>query len=352
MENLISAQAGPSRPSLTRALAHASAPPWQAVPACQHRPTPALTSLYPSRWPVGSTCRRHFSPHTRPCSLSVPHAPLVCPAARTLACSRWPMGPVCRTRPLPPPPEPPAHNQRVAVDSTPTTHAEAAPVRPSPPRPFSSCPVPHLLSSPLTRALAVLNSRLASRAHLGSFAAVRRGPSLVLWRSLSLCRARCLGELHLFASNMGHLPVCPQPLWFARSALTGVLPVQPKPRCHRPEGSLRPRHCSSAPESPLELSNPHPFPYFRGYCSVVRVIARRSKFAPPLSLSTAVYALWCLYAGVVPTAESAVSPQSRLSPFTVPQTLVVVVPSPPVKLRRGVGSHRREQANNPAWARH
>jgi hypothetical protein len=49
----------------------------------------------------------------------------------------------------------------------------------------------------------------------------------------------------------------PKPFWFARFMLTGVLPVQPKPHRRRPEAYPRPRRCSSAPESPLEVSNPH-----------------------------------------------------------------------------------------------
>jgi hypothetical protein len=89
-----------------------------------------------------------------------------------------------------------------------------------------------------------------------------------------------------------------------------------------------------------------PMPLFPGCCSVIRVIARRSKSAPPLGRSAAVCA------GVVPTAESAMSPRSCLSTFPVPQALAVVVPSPPAKLRRGVGRRRREQANNPSRARH
>jgi hypothetical protein len=91
-----------------------------------------------------------------------------------------------------------------------------------------------------------------------------------------------------------------------------------------------------------------PMPLFLGCCSVIRVIAHRSKSAPPLGRSAAVCALWCLCAGVVPTTESVVSPRSRLSTFPVPQALVVVVPSPPVKLRHGVGRRHREQANNPS----
>jgi hypothetical protein len=36
----------------------------------------------------------------------------------------------------------------------------------------------------------------------------------------------------------------------------------------------------------------------------------------------------------------------------MPQTLVVVVPSPPAKLCYGVGRHRREPVSNLARARH
>jgi hypothetical protein len=84
---------------------------------------------------------------------------------------------------------------------------------------------------------------------------LRRGPSSVLWPPSSLCRVCCLDELRLLASNARHPLVCPQPLCFARSTLTGLFTVQPKLRHHRLKASLRPRCCSSAPESPLEVSN-------------------------------------------------------------------------------------------------
>jgi hypothetical protein len=63
-------------------------------------------------------------------------------------------------------------------------------------------------------------------------------------------------------------------------------------------------------------------------------------------------ALWCLCAGVVPMAESAVSPRTRLSSFPAPQTLAVVTPSPLANLCREIGRRRHGQPSNPAQARH
>jgi hypothetical protein len=77
----------------------------------------------------------------------------------------------------------------------------------------------------------------------------------------SVCCVRCLGELPLFASSAGHPLVCPQPLCFVGSALTGVLHMQPKFHRRQPKASLPSRCCSSAPEFPLEVSNP-PVPLF------------------------------------------------------------------------------------------
>jgi hypothetical protein len=137
-----------------------------------------------------------------------------------------------------------------------------------------------LCTQPSTLALS-----LALSARPGSSAAAHNSPPLVLRPQLSLCRARYLGEFCLFASNVGNPPVCPQPLWFARSMLNGVLPVQPKPRHRRPEASQRPRRRSSTRhEQP-------PCPYFPSFCSVVRVIAHRSKFVPPLGRSATVCTL-------------------------------------------------------------
>jgi hypothetical protein len=122
--------------------------------------------------------------------------------------------------------------------------------------------------------------------------------------------------------------------------------------CSRSPATVDPRPPSVlAVAQALDMRNP-PCPYFPSFCSVVRVIARRSKFAPPLGCSATVCALWCLCAGVVPTDESVVSPRSRLSPFLVPQTLVVAMRSPPAKLRRGVGRRCHEPVSNPARAHH
>jgi hypothetical protein len=92
--------------------------------------------------PDGPDCRCRFS-RTRACSLSLsrgPHASAL--VSRSLAHSRWSVGPACQIRPSQ---TTRRHDPLVAVDSTPTMHAEAAPT-------FSCCSVPHSLSS-LTRAL-------------------------------------------------------------------------------------------------------------------------------------------------------------------------------------------------------
>jgi hypothetical protein len=179
----------------------------------------------------------------------------------------------------------------------------------------------------------------------------QEAPSHVLRPPLSLCRARCLVEFRFFANSVGILRFAPNPLWLAHSALTGVIPVQPKPRRRRREASPRLRRCSNTLESPLEVTT-LPCPYFPSYCSSVCVIACQSESTPPLSRSAAVCALWCRCAGVVPMAESVVSPRSRLSPFPVPQTLVMAMRSPPTKLCRRVGRRRHEPVSNPAQALH
>jgi hypothetical protein len=148
---------------------------------------------------------------------------------------------------------------------------------------------------------------------------LRRSSTVVLWPSSSVCRIRCLGELRPFASNAGHSLVCPQPLYFARSALTGVLPVQLKPHHRRPKASLRPRRCSGAPEFPLQV-RPPPCPYFPICCHVPRVIAHRSKSA----------ASWSAPSG----APSLVScPRSCPSCHLEPSCALPSVPWPPARPR-------------------
>ena len=176
--------------------------------------------------------------------------------------------------------------------------------RPSRPSPFLESAPTHSLPR-LVAPSGELPRPLSRSAH--TTVELRRSSTAGLWPSSSVCRVRCLGGLCPFASNAGHPLVCPQPLYFTRSTLTGVLPVQPELRRRRPEAPLRPRRCSSAPEFPLEVSNPL-CPYFPVCYVVPCAIARRSKSAPPLGCSAAVYALWCPHTGAMPTTESAVPP--------------------------------------------
>jgi hypothetical protein len=50
--------------------------------------------------------------------------------------------------------------------------------------------------------------------------------------------------------------VCPSPLCFVRSALTGAILAQPEPHRRRPILSLRHHHCFVIPALPLKVSNP------------------------------------------------------------------------------------------------
>jgi hypothetical protein len=83
---------------------------------------------------------------------------------------------------------------------------------------------------------------------------LHRGPLSVPWPLSSFSRVCCLGGLCLLASNTRHPLVCPQPLCFARSMLTGLFIEQLELHRHRPKASLHPHWCSSDPESPLEVS--------------------------------------------------------------------------------------------------
>jgi hypothetical protein len=119
---------------------------------------------------------------------------------------------------------------------------------------------------------------------------LRRDLPSVPWPSSSFYHVCCLSEFRLFANNGGHPLVCPQPLCFARSALTGLQPVQSKLRRRRPKASLRPRRCSGAQEFPLEVSD-SPTPsisrvllYHPRNCSSEQVCAtaRPPRRRPPL----------------------------------------------------------------------
>jgi hypothetical protein len=110
--------------------------------------------------------------------------------------------------------------------------------RPSPPWPFSSCPVLHSLPFPLTHALAALSTRLTPCAHPWSSAAVHRGITPVLRSSSSPRHVCCLGELRLVTLDPGHPSVHPS-LFVSLSPRSPVLSlsrrsstvVDPCPRC-------------------------------------------------------------------------------------------------------------------------
>jgi hypothetical protein len=125
--------------------------------------------------------------------------------------------------------------------------------------------------------------------------------------SSSSCRVHCPDELCLLASNTRHPLVCPQPLYFHLVMLTRLLVVQPCLRRRRPRFLLHPRHCSSTPEPSLEVTDlPVPLiPRFLPCCPHNRLPELMCAAVGPLCRDRA---LWCIYVGVVPTAEPAVSP--------------------------------------------
>jgi hypothetical protein len=188
---------------LARACARAPSAPDRRTPpvGASPRPRPSL-HLSPARCQWGRSVGT-ISFRARAHPLSLPRGP-------------HPLGPVHSL--------PPVHSRRgrahVCAFSrqlhTPSPPLEPAPRSPTSPYSFApSAEHPHPLS-------------LALRVHPSSSFAAHRSPSPVPRPSSSLCRARCLDEFCLAVSNSGHLSVRSQPLWFARSALTGVLPVQPE----------------------------------------------------------------------------------------------------------------------------
>jgi hypothetical protein len=103
---------------------------------------------------------------------------------------------------------------------------------------------------------------LALRARPESSATAHHRLSTVLRPSSSPRPVYCLGEFRLIVSYSGHPLVCPSPLWFARSALTGVFLAQPEPRRRGPEAPSHPRRSPSVPEFALKVST-LPMPLFR-----------------------------------------------------------------------------------------
>jgi hypothetical protein len=293
--------------------------PLTAGPTCRRQLAPARP-FSPSRCPLGPSYRRQL-PSRAPSSLSVPWASRVSaerPFARRSLCS---VCPACRKRPPNRPRSPPW--MRPSLFWSPPTLTRPPPLSYAP----SRAPSPSLSLSRSVRA-----SWSSPWSTACSMAAVEFLPR-PLPRWAPPLRQHC-----------GTSSGLPQPLWFARSALTSFLTLQPEPHHRRPKISLRPCRCSGALESPLEVINPS-CPYFPVCCSVVRVIARWSKSAPSLGSSTAIYALWCPRAVVMPMVESIVSPwvHLSLSPSTLDLRRGRALASSETSLRRRAPPLRLDQ---------
>jgi hypothetical protein len=143
------------------------------------------------------------------------------------------------------------------------------------PRPRDLRPPPHVLAPfepraplaqlpPLTCALSRTLVPSLARARLESSATAHRRLSSDLRPSLSPWPFCCLGEFCLAVSYSGHPLVCPSPLWFAQSALTGAFLAQPESRRRRPEPEApsHPRRSPSVLEFALKVST-LPMPLFR-----------------------------------------------------------------------------------------
>jgi hypothetical protein len=189
----------PIRPSPPRACVCAPSVPGRRVPpvgANLHTLSPSLSCS------VGSPCRRRFfSACVR--SFSLPHGPhpSVPSASQPLAHVPPPW-----TRPRPRVLRPPLH-----------ALASLDPVPRSPTTPTHLRPQPSSLAPSL--ALCMRPAELRRRSP---------GTAAVLRLFLRPRHDRCPGEFCLTDSSSGHPSVRPQPLWFARSTLTGVFPMQPE----------------------------------------------------------------------------------------------------------------------------
>jgi hypothetical protein len=188
-----------------------------------------------------------------------------------------------------------------------------SPVTSSRPCPFwVSCPARppslahlHPLPNPLGISLA-----LPMQAESSATARSRLLP--VLWSSSCSRLIPCHGEFCLAVSCSGHPSVCPSPLWSVRSALTGAILMQPEPRRRLPVASLCLRRCLVTQRFPSRWET-RMHPKFGDYYSVACAIARWSCPAPPLACLVVCSAFWCPRVGVMPMAESARPPWSRLS---------------------------------------
>jgi hypothetical protein len=212
---LISAQAGP-----TRSRAPTSPDRW--TPPASDRPRPRPRALSPSlslsRCRVGPACR-HRPAHTRDRSRSLLSGTLLSALiASSPAHPRSSADPACQSLPS-------------SLTFLPRSPLWTRP-RPRDFWPQPSRPSPFLQPTPATHSLAPLaqlHPQLNSLALSLSLCTRARGTPPKDRRRRASAASVVRSQPLYFASNTRHLSVRSQPLYFDRSALTGVLPIQPKP---------------------------------------------------------------------------------------------------------------------------
>jgi hypothetical protein len=100
--------------------------------------------------------------------------------------------------------------------------------RPLPTRPTTTqTPLPSALPfPPLVNTSQPAFARALPLPRARRTAVVHRTHTYVLPPPLRPCRAHCLGEFCLGVHNSRHASICPLPLWFSLSVLTGAFPAQ------------------------------------------------------------------------------------------------------------------------------
>ncbi|PWZ36782.1 hypothetical protein Zm00014a_037485, partial [Zea mays] len=96
---------------------------------------------------------------------------------------------------------------------------------------------------------------------------------------VELRRALSPGELRSGVRNPERAPIPSPPPYFSLPALTRRSPCS---RHRRPESPSRPRRRRGVPGARLEVTDPSS-PYRPLFCSLLRLIARRSRLTPPPS---------------------------------------------------------------------
>ncbi|PWZ53075.1 hypothetical protein Zm00014a_013081, partial [Zea mays] len=192
--------------------------------------------------------------------------------------------------------------------SAPTSRVGLAPPRPWPlePRtPLALTPSP--ICAPADSLSPSLRARRAPPPLTIAARAVSSSP-------VELRRALSPGELRSGVRNPERTPIPSPPPYFSLPALTRRSPCS---HHRRPESPSRPRRRRGVPGARLEVTDPSS-PYRPLFCSLLRVIARRSRETPPPSRPAVNRPLRCLCPDPNPTGElaapSSTSPTTRMAP--------------------------------------